>query len=211
MPTSSDCLQLLLTSPDADLCAWLFEDLGVESTNELAQTSFSGKDLLFNSHTDPSSPYVDSEVDVIVGLVRFVDLLSLQKMDELIKSVPEYKTKPIAMLVYRNDNEQDFKMSCPYCGQKLWVRDADMDKRGRCPHCKKGFTLPAQDRHVREALGLSDRTPVRMVTRGDAGSLASPLRAILNLKKSSVLDQLGLKPANAKNSTMNVDVEVEDS
>jgi len=210
MSDSNDLLNLLLLSPDPDLCTWLFTDLGVDPTNDLPQTAFAGKDLVFNSYTDPSSRYVERPVDILVGLVRFVDVLSLQKMDQLLKSVPGYAAKPVAMLVYRNDNEQDFKMSCPYCGQKLWVRDADLDKRGRCPHCKKGFTLPGQEAHVKSALHLGDTVPVRRVTRGDAGSLAAPLRSIVSLKKSSILDHLEVKSEVANRQTMNVDIDLED-
>ncbi len=210
MSDATDPLNLLLLSPDPDLCTWLFADLGVETSPERMTTTFSGKELVFTSHTDPASPYMGNAADVLVGVLRFVDILSLQKMDELLKSVPGYETKPIAILVYRNENEQDFKMSCPYCGQKLWVRDADIDKRGRCPHCKKGFTLPEQEKHVHSTLHLGDQVPVKRITKGDAGSMASPLRAIVKLKKSSILDQLEVKSDFANRQTMNVDIEVED-
>jgi transposase-like protein len=72
----------------------------------------------------------------------------LQQISELLEKATDGYSVPTQMLIYRNDNEVDFKMSCPYCGQKLWVRDADQDKRGRCPHCGKGFTLPAEEENT---------------------------------------------------------------
>jgi hypothetical protein len=197
---------LLLASPDLDLVEWLLSDLGAERGGGRPTARFSGQELQFIVDGDGETAGEDATPDVLVGLVRFVDVLSLQRMGERLGGVPGRKTVPLAVLVYRNENESDFKMSCPYCGQKLWVRDADVDKRGRCPHCRKGFTLPRQEEHVQSTLKLPDSVPVLRIQRNDAGSLAGPLRRILSLRKESVLDNLDMK-SQAANQTMNVDVE----
>ena len=134
-----------------------------------------------------------------------MDVASLQTTLELLESGSDLY--PALVLLYRNDNEADFKMSCPYCGQKLWVRDADQDKRGRCPHCLKGFTLPAQEELVASTLGLSASTPVRRIVRGDVDALTSHLRLVLHSNNAAfTLKILGLDDLN-KNKTMKVDLD----
>jgi hypothetical protein len=209
MADSNSPLRITLVSPEPDLILWLFSDLGLDAGDDPVTTQFSGRDIemtAFDTEAEPPS----TSPQILLGLIRFVDVLSLQKMEELIHAIPHADSLPTTILIYRNENEQDFKMSCPYCGQKLWVRDADLDKRGRCPHCRKGFTLPEQEAHVRSVLRLQDAVPVHRVERGDSGSLAAPLRSLVNLKQASVLDKLDA-PSNFKsNQTMNVDIEVEE-
>lgn len=199
----------LLVASEPELVSWLLNDIGADSTDEPATATFSDSEIRFASSTEAGVASPDLPADTLVGLVRFVDVLSLQNMAELLQAAPGAQTTPLALLVYRNENEADFKMSCPYCGQKLWVRDADVDKRGRCPHCRKGFTLPRQEDQVRTSLKLPSDVPVLRVVRNETGSLSGPFRQILSLKGASVLDNLGMN-TQAANQTMNVDVEETD-
>ena len=116
--------------------------------------------------------------DVLVLLVRFLDALSLDRIKSIRGNIPE-PPLPMAVLLFREEGEIDFKMSCPACGQKLWVRDTDEDKRGRCPNCKKAFRLPSQAQHVKAELSLPDSVPVTRVVRGNASSCRN---ALANLK-----------------------------
>lgn len=200
---------ILVVSPDTELVEWWLEDLGAEpgADGSPAIARFSDTELRFVV-ADPSEPdALAAEADAMVGLVRHVDVLSLQQMDESLRGASKPKALPSAVLVYRNENESDFKMSCPFCGQKLWVRDADVDKRGRCPHCRKSFTLPNQEDHVRASLRLPKGVPVLRVMRNDAGSFAGPMRKILSLKPESVLDHLEVPSQAASRQTMNVDID----
>lgn len=178
-PQTSIFVQLL--SADPKLTEWLCEDIGCELEGQKQVASFSGRKLSFEVGAKNGAHPEHIFFDVVVGIVRFVDVVSLQLISELMETATDGYTVPSQILVYRNDNEVDFKMSCPYCGQKLWVRDADQDKRGRCPHCGKGFTLPAQEEHVRSVLRLNASFPMHRVVRQDPGSLASPLRSVLEL------------------------------
>ena len=197
---------LSVATPDADLLEWLLDDIGADRSSASPVARFSDHELVFELPTESGEPGGLDKADVLVGLVRFVDLLTLQQMEELLRPASTRGPLAVAILIYRNEGEEDFKMSCPYCGQKLWVRDVDVDKRGRCPHCRKGFTLPKQEEHVRAILKLPASVPVHRVQRNDAGSISSPLRRIRSLKKESVLDHLGIH-FQASNQTMNVDVE----
>jgi predicted RNA-binding Zn-ribbon protein involved in translation (DUF1610 family) len=115
-------------------------------------------------------------------LVRHVDVLSLDRIREIYTLMFEELGKPFSVMILRNEGESDFKMSCPHCGQKIWVRDSDVNKRGRCPNCKKGFNLPSQIRHLRTNLQLSEDVPVMMVVKGNA---ASAKIALITLAKNS--------------------------
>ena len=63
---------------------------------------------------------------------------------------------------------------------------------------------------MKSTLHLDEQVPVRRIIRWDSGSMASPLRAIVKLKKATILDQLEVKSDFAKRQTMNVDIDVED-
>lgn len=198
---------ILVVSPDTELTEWLWDDLGASREGDPARghALFAGTEVRLVVFPGPGHP--PPEADVMLGLVRHLDVLTLQRMDEWLTGAAEGQALPSALWVCRDENESDFKMSCPYCGQKLWVRDADVDKRGRCPHCRKGFTLPEQEDHVRRSLRLPEAVPVCRIVRNDPGSLASPMRKALSLKRESVLDHLEVRPQAASHQTMNVDVE----
>ncbi|MDA3872681.1 MAG: hypothetical protein PF795_01820 [Kiritimatiellae bacterium] len=205
--SSRTSVRVQLLSADPKLTEWLCEDIGCELDGDKQVTSFSGQKLSFDGGAKDGTNPDYSSCDVAVGIVRFVDVVSLQQISELLEKATDGYSVPTQMLIYRNDNEVDFKMSCPYCGQKLWVRDADQDKRGRCPHCGKGFTLPAEEEHVRSVLRLSASIPIHRVTRQDPGSLAAPLRSILELVSAeNTLRHLDAEN-HSKNATMKVKVE----
>jgi hypothetical protein len=210
MQESDSSITLFLASFEPELCEWLYSDLGVDESTSFPSAHFSGKHVSFLKANTVEEIPEQSSADILVALVRFVDVLSLKALDELLHAVQGSRELPTAVLIYRNEGETDFKMSCPYCGQKLWVRDADEDKRGRCPHCKKGFTLPNQKEHVRSVLRLKRAVPVHLISRNDTGSLAGPFKTILKLRESSVLESLEIGSTFHNNQTMNVDVEIED-
>lgn len=210
MPSlSKSIVRVQLLSSDPKLSEWLCEDVGCEFETDRQVATFSGRKLGFEVGAEDGTIPDLSSCDIVVGIVRFVDVVSLQQISELLEKATEGYRVPTQLLIYRNDNEVDFKMSCPYCGQKLWVRDADQDKRGRCPHCGKGFTLPAQEEHVRSVLRLNASIPMHRVIRQDPGSLAAPLRSILELASPEHnLRNLDID-SHSKNATMKVKV-VED-
>jgi len=201
--SSLNPLRVHLRSPDPSLLEWWIDDVGAERDENGIGMNFSGRRILFYPEPPP-----EESPDLVLGMIRFVDLVSLQKMSELLEDVISDTATPALILVYRNENEQDFKMSCPYCGQKLWVRDTDKDKRGRCPHCGKGFTLPAQVEHVRSALRLNARVPIHLVVRQDPGTFAAPLRGMLDVcSVEHHLNSLKYDKTRLSNETMRVNVE----
>lgn len=99
-------------------------------------------------------------------LVRFLDVVSLEAIRAIYSRLPAEKHLPLAVLLFRNEGEIDFKISCPACGQKLWVSDGDTGKRGRCPNCHKAFPLPSQAGHLKAQLMLPDAIPILTVLNG---------------------------------------------
>lgn len=59
-----------------------------------------------------------------------------------------------SFVIYRKKNEADFKISCPTCDQKLLVRDQDVNRMAKCPHCKNPLRLPLPDVLLRTHLNL---------------------------------------------------------
>lgn len=146
-----------------------------------------------------------SSGSLTVLLLRFVDLATIQRTLELLNSRPELH--PAAVLIYRNPHESDFKMSCPSCGQKLWVRDADQGKKGQCPHCRKGFRLPSQEDHVQTLLGLSPDCHIQRVIRKDPESATSCLKLFVKTHHASRDSEGRLSSPSSNNATMWVDVD----
>jgi predicted RNA-binding Zn-ribbon protein involved in translation (DUF1610 family) len=122
-----------------------------------------------------------TKADAIVLVVRFLDVLSLEKIKAIYRELPTEINIPIGIVLLRDPGEIDFKISCPACGQKLWLRDTDVGKRGRCPNCKKPFVIMSQAEHIKSQLMLGDGMLITKVTRGD---LASFEKAIASLMKS---------------------------
>lgn len=221
MTFSSQDIRIGLLSPDSEMAGWFCEDIGCTQEDQCQTTTFSNRQLSFKLVNSESASDTNSQsksfaksfaksFDIFVGIVRFVDVLSLQKMDELLTISGASKSTSALIVIYRNENETDFKMSCPYCGQKLWVRDADQDKRGRCPHCTKGFTLPDQVDHISSSLRLPPSVKVKKIIRQDPGSFAGPLRELIQLASvESSLDNLSIEKNSFSNATMKVNIDDE--
>lgn len=127
------------------------------------------------------------QADAVAMLVRFLDVISLDKIRAIYRRLPSERSSPMAVIVFREEGEIDFKMSCPACGQKLWVRDTDVGKRGRCPNCKKAFKLPSQAGHLKAQLMLPDAVPALTVVRGKAASCRGALASLLAYLKGTIV------------------------
>lgn len=146
----------------------------------------------------------------VLVLARFLDVISLDKIKAIYRRLPSERTLPIAVLVVREKDETDFKMSCPVCGQKLWVRDSDANKRGRCPNCKKAFTLPDQIDHLRAQLALPDSVPALRVISGDSASAEKAVQTLLNQLDSGLIESPQMDQNVLKQSTIRVQINPDD-
>ena len=143
----------------------------------------------------------------IILLTRFLDVISLDKIKAIYRRLPSENAPPLLIVILRENGEADFKMSCPVCGQKLWVRDSDAGKRGRCPNCKKAFTLPDQVNHIRAQLALPDSLPVERVIGGEADSAVAAVERLLQTIDGGLIEAPeGLDQDVLKQSTIRVQI-----
>ncbi len=178
-------LDVLILSIHQDLGETLVADIcGENARGSTGETTIENQPVLIEVLAgDPRLiPDWDARVqkaDALVLLVRFLDVISLDKIKAIYRRVPSEKLMPLSVFLFREEGEIDFKMSCPACGQKLWVRDTDVNKRGRCPNCKKAFKLPSQAGHIKSQLMLPDAVPVLSVVRGNPSSCRGALASLI--------------------------------
>jgi hypothetical protein len=158
---------------------------------------------------DPTFEEHVAKANAIAIIVRFLDVLSLDKIKMIYRHLPNEISVPIAIFLLRDKGEADFKISCPSCGQKLWLRDADIGKRGRCPNCKKPFVILSQADHLKSQLMLPESVPIIKLVRTDTESFKLAMAQLL----ASL--SIGIKPTTApemtaealKNATVRVQVQ----
>jgi hypothetical protein len=146
------------------------------------------------------------KADGMLLIARFLDVISLDKIKAIYRRLPSDKMIPLSVLLSREEGELDYKMSCPACGQKLWVRDSDIGKRGRCPTCKKPFKLPPQTDLVRSQLMLPDTVPVSQVSKNDQESCMMALLSLANRLTGTIADKEVVSEDNLKKQTIRVQI-----
>jgi len=166
---------------------------------EVEMTALSG-DLRIN----PESSNVLDTADGIVLIVRFLDVISIDKIKAVYRRLPSEVETPVAVFVFREEGEVDFKMSCPACGQKIWVRDQDIGKRGRCPNCRKAFCLPSQTAQLKSQLMLTESIPVLNVVEGNTSSCRGAITVLVDLIKEAT--QTAVNQEALKNATVRIQV-----
>lgn len=161
---------------------------------------------------DPSQDSVFAEhlakADALALVIRFLDVLSLEKIKNIYRALPEQIAVPMAIFLLRDKGEVDFKISCPSCGQKLWLRDTDVAKRGRCPNCTKPFVIPSQANYLKTQLMLPENIVVFNVTRGNPESCQSALTQLFGSVSASIKppDQAVSREA-LKNATVRIEIQ----
>jgi len=206
MNNSSDPIHVSLLTTLSDLGTWFCEDAGCEKEGDEHVARYSDRPINFKTATTaPEVSQLPSQT-IPVMLLRFVDLLSVKTTMDLFESRAGFY--PAVVMVYRNEHESDFKMSCLACGQKLWVRDADTGKKGQCPQCQKSFAIPQQEELITSLLSIPTTNAVYRIVRGKPESLTQPLEHILEehtrLQKEHDLNE---ETAN-NNSTMVLKLDV---
>lgn len=148
------------------------------------------------------------KADAVALLIRFFDVISLDKIRAIYRRLPSERSAPMAVIFFREEGEIDFKMSCPACGQKLWVRDSDVGKRGRCPNCKKAFKLPSQAGHLKGQLMLPDAVPALTAVRGKGASCRGALGSLLSYLAGTIVPQAAsLDQETLKKTTVRVQIQ----
>ena len=133
---------------------------------------------VFDPSRSSQSVEVLNRADAAALLVHHMDAPALELLKNAYRILPSDHKLPVSLLVVREAGRMEFKMACPTCSQKLWVRDEDQGRIGRCPHCKKTFVLPAQTLLIKQNLMLPASLPVVTVTVGNPGACRGPLATL---------------------------------
>jgi len=155
----------------------------------------------FTEHAD-GADVVIAKADAALVLVRFLDQATMTRIKEVFRLAAAEAFLPKTVAMFRNEKESEFKISCTYCGQKLWVRDRDAGRRGNCPQCRKTFFVPTQKSYITSYLMLTEEVPVVQVTAGDV----SARNAIAALAERVVSMEEG-----SKSSTMRIELPPEET
>ncbi len=149
-----------------------------------------------------------AQADAVALVVHYLDGASLQHVHRRFHGALKARPGlPVGLFLFRQDGEREFKLSCAECGQKLWVREADIGKRGRCPHCRHPLMIPTPSEYLRERLSLPDATPVLNVIKGDVSLCRGALANLLARAGPGVLSGTGYRPGDfLKRSTVAIKV-----
>jgi len=196
----------------------VYRDLADDFLGTIA--SEDGKDLTIGNHVmmldvfvgdpadDPSFAERVAKAHAITILVRFLDVLSLDKIRNIYHHLAQAESIPKAVFYLRDKGELDFKISCPSCGQKLWLRDTDVGKRGRCPNCSKPFIILSQSDHLKTQLILPEGTPCLKVIRKDNDSFRNAVGKLLESQSSGVVPaDAGVSLEALKHATVRIQVQ----
>ena len=143
---------------------------------------------------------------MIIFIARFLDVHSIEKIKNIYRYLPADFSNPIGVFLLRDKGEIDFKISCPACGQKLWLRDTDVGKRGRCPNCRKPFVILSQLEYLKSQLMLPDSVMVNYVVRQDSDSTRAAIEKLLN---SSPVGIRPMHPATSVEALANATVRIQ--
>jgi len=135
-----------------------------------------------------------AKADACLILTRFLDQVSMNRIKDAFRLINAEAFLPKTIAMFREPKESEFKISCTYCGQKLWVRDRDAGRRGNCPKCHKTFFIPTQKAFITSFLMLTESVPVITVTRDDA----SCKNAVTSLVDRIVSMEEGLKSSTIR-------------
>lgn len=135
--------------------------------------------------------------DFAILILRFVDEETLSVARALLRSLPPSAQSTVHVVLVRLPGEQEFKMSCPKCGQKLLIKDALAFRRTQCPRCKYPFTIPGQADLIRQEFLIA---PTHKISKAQLGDIESCAAAVANAYR-----QASARRPEEKSQTMRLD------
>jgi hypothetical protein len=178
-------LRLPVVCPDADAAQGFIQtatgaaEPAARGAVEIERIAVELFELCSDPEREPRWRDAVATADGAVLLGRSLDgpsIVALTRRHECLKSAAG---TGIGVFLFREPGERGFKISCWDCGQKLYVDDAEVGKRGSCVSCGRGFRIGTPTEYLRSALGLPDSTPILCVTRGDASVCRGALAHLL--------------------------------
>ncbi len=118
--------------------------------------------------------------DAVALLIHYLDAASMQEVRVRLQKLNSLGRRiPVGVLIVREPNEHEFKLNCTDCGQKLWIRETDIGRRGRCTNCRKPMVVPTPSEYLHNQLPLPDSVPVLNVVRGESALCRGVLANLL--------------------------------
>lgn len=203
----NDQIHVLVCTNNDSAADFLRADLGSDAPESPITLTLGNTSVKLTLCSSASAEQVIAH-DAVWLLARFADQMSLHSLRRLYALLGETAPAiPATLSIVRKAKEKDFKMSCPHCGQKLWIRDSDTSKRGPCPNCRKGFQIPTQEALLRRDLNLPEETHITVMRQGDPSCWREEL---VRLITHSQLTPSGIQerevPEAAMNKTMILEI-----
>lgn len=195
---------------EQDIGENFLKDLCPDANNGIGHGTVDEQTLIYrvlagDPETNPEWDEKVKKADYQILLCHHLDLISLKQTKEIYRRIPSNEVNPLNVVIYRAGEESDFKISCPSCGQKLWVPDKDENRRGRCPACRKAFSLPSKTELVKNELNLPDNVAIRTAKRGDGEACVNCVKSLVNREEGIMPLPEGLNLKSNKNSTIQID------
>jgi phage FluMu protein Com len=117
-------------------------------------------------------------VDQALLIVHNMDLISVQRLRTLRDHMRQQQVPPYHWVVMRPEGEDEFKISCIECGQKMMIPDGRRGVDARCPKCRKVFTIPSRDEYFQMVTGETDTDLIKVADAADPDSLAAIVKLL---------------------------------
>lgn len=166
-------------------------DLGVAFVHAVLETDSASGDVEFEEYRLtlehlPADAFDSAEsqeclarADAMAMIVHFLDGPSLEAARRLYHRTRAVRAVPFGVFILRPAEERQFKISCPECGQKLWIQEQEIGMRGRCINCRRPMSIPPPSEYLRIRLLLPDAVPVLNVIGGDTSLCRGALANLL--------------------------------
>lgn len=178
MSASANTCVASIFSPQPDLAQEFIASLCGEQARN-GKVNLSGMaDIMLEIPPDDSTDSLVSnlrQADFIVLLLRFVDEETMDVARAVLRALPPTIQSQIHVAIAREPNENEFKMSCPKCQQKLLIKDSLAFRRTQCPRCKHPFTIPGQTDLIRQEFLIPATHKISKAQLGDPDSCMAVL------------------------------------
>jgi hypothetical protein len=120
-----------------------------------------------------------TQADAAVLLLQFLDRASMEVARSLMQALPASVASNCGVVFVYPREERKFKISCDECGQKIWVLETEIGRRGRCPNCMKPMQIPSPPQVIRRHLQIPNTVPVLSVVIGEPALCRGALANLL--------------------------------
>ncbi len=168
---------------------------GLPVPSERGYCALPQQDVELASVTPDEVEQADLASDGVVLLVEHLDVISTERLRRTMKAIAERVRVPLRVSIFRRSEQQDYKISCLQCGQKLLINDESVGRRGTCPRCQNVAVLPSQRDFAQAVLGIEEGSELLCVVKGRQDSALEVLSHLLSGEGAVAPPQAPIPPA----------------